>query len=103
MFKKLVAKKKLKNRCMFCCKEIFKGRVYYKERVVITDYGIIYAFNIYKCSRCNYKDNQHEERFKKFKEICTHPITDMVYEYIPGECVMQPEYDQCRLCGKRCY
>lgn len=37
-----------------------------------------------------------------FKRKCKHPqkFIDTVWRYIPGECVKEPDYDRCMLCGQ---
>lgn len=103
MFKKHVAQRKLKNRCIYCEKHFVKGDVYYKERHVNVDgYRKIYSYNLYECPKCKYEREQHEKRYKAFQKICVHPeeFINLVWGYIPGECVKEPKYNQCRLCGK---
>lgn len=99
--KKLIAKRVLKRRCDCCNKPINKGEVYYKYRVVYADDGI-YAFNIYYCAKDAYEQKEHEKRYKEFQKKCTHPqdFIETEWSYIPGECVKEPDYDRCRLCGK---
>lgn len=108
MFKKKIAKRKLRCKCKCCGKEFLKGNVYYKERIVAVeedfpiDKTIILAYNSYLCPKCKYKQEQQNKRFLKFKGKCTHPekFIETKYDYIPGECVQEPQYDYCRLCGK---
>jgi len=108
MYKKLIAKRKLHCKCDYCNKTINKGEVYYKERIIKTyfDYennkSKIYGYNLYECPKCKYKGEQHFKRYLKFQKKCTHPekFIETEYDYIPGECVKEPKYDYCRLCGK---
>ena len=101
MYRKLIAKRKLKNTCECCGKHLLKGDVYYKERTVV-DEGVLYAYNSYLCPKCRYKEERHQKRFNKFKDVCKHPqeFIETEWDYIPGECVKEPQYDYCKLCGK---
>jgi NAD-dependent SIR2 family protein deacetylase len=104
--KKLIAKKlSLKRKCDYCGKIIPKGAVYYKDRSVYSDDDCtykIYASEIISCPKCKYKLDKHNERVALFKEACNHPewAVETVWSYISGECVKEPDHDECRLCGK---
>lgn len=101
MFKRYVAKRKLKNKCIHCNKEFSKGDVYYKERIV-KDYGEIISYSLYKCPKCKYEIEQHVKRLETFKTKCSHPqkFIETEWDYIPRESVKEPKYQYCRLCGK---
>ncbi|EIW20739.1 MULTISPECIES: hypothetical protein [Pelosinus] len=101
--KRLIAKRNQKCGCGSCGNKILKGEVYYSERHIRHDYyGSIYGWTEKKCSRCNYYENQHDTRYEKFKPICPHPDKFIAtkWSYIPGECVKEPDYDYCTLCGE---
>ena len=102
--KRLIAKRRLKRRCQECGKSFKKGDVYYKVRKVFADVTIC-AFEFLICPKCKYKSEQHNKRYKKFQKQCEHPqeFIDTQWCYIPGESVMEPDYDYCRLCGKILY
>ncbi len=100
--KRLIAKRRLRRKCEFCNRTIYKGEVYYKHRTVFTEENKVYGYTSYICPKCKYKREQWHLRFLIFKhDKCTHPkeFIDTVYRYIPGECVKEPDYDYCRLCG----
>ncbi|KEI84147.1 hypothetical protein N493_19870 (plasmid) [Clostridium botulinum B2 433] len=104
MYKKYIAKKKLKNICQYCGCSFNKDDLYYKERIVVEcwDSGHIYGYNNYICPKCKYKEKQHIKRFERFRNNCIHPkeFVEEIWSYIPGECVKQPDHLECRLCGK---
>ena len=54
------------------------------------------------CPKCKYKLEQHNKRYKEFQKHCKHPeqFIETEWCYIRGECVMEPDYDYCRLCEK---
>lgn len=97
--KRLAAKRILKRTCECCNKTINKGEIYYKQRFIY-DNDIIYAYNKYMCAKCYYKMNKHNNRYEKFKKECTHPnnFIKTKWHYIPGECIMEPNYNYCLLC-----
>lgn len=99
--KRLIAKRRLRRNCELCGKIILKGEVYYKKRTVFREDDKVYGYTTYICTRCKYRNEQREIRFKKFQAECTHPreFIDTVYRYVPGECVQEPDYEYCRLCG----
>jgi hypothetical protein len=99
--KKHIASRKLKRTCIYCNKGFKKGDVYYRERKVSVDYKVMsYEFLI--CPKCKYKQERQYERFKAFTEKCTHPnkFKETAWHYITGECVKEPDYEFCTLCGK---
>ncbi|EIJ79143.1 hypothetical protein PB1_16339 [Bacillus methanolicus PB1] len=100
--KRRVASRRLKRKCQTCGREFKKGDVYYKHREVIFDFDFaeIIAFEFIQCPKCKYKHDSHNDRFERFKSRCHHPITHEVWSYIPGEAVMQPDHDECLICGK---
>ena len=99
--KRLIAKRKLKRCCQECEIHFKKGDVYYKVREVYKDINIC-AYEFLLCPKCKYKLEQHNKRYKEFKKHCEHPgkFIETEWCYIPGECVKEPDYDYCRLCGK---
>jgi hypothetical protein len=99
--KRLIASRKLLRKCICCNKEFKKGDVYYRERKVFTDW-VVMAFETLMCPKCKYKAEQHDKRFKQFMEICIHPpkFCETAWHYITGECVQEPDYEFCILCGK---
>lgn len=99
---KKILRSKRPHTCDYCGKTIPKGTVYYREKHIIKDEDMIFYTYVTKtCPKCVFKSKQGGERFKRFKPTCEHKITDTVYGYIPGECVMEPQYDECRICGTR--
>ena len=100
--KRLLAKRKLKIRCISCNREIQKGEIYYKQRDIFKEDEKIYSYSHILCPKCNWNIKAHSERFKQYKLKCKHPTFAIKtnYHYIPGECVMEPDYDYCLLCGE---
>lgn len=103
--KRLIASRKLKRACTHCGKNFVKGNVYYRIREVFAggyDQHIA-AFEHLMCPSCKWRREQREVRYKEFQKKCTHPeeFSDTEWDYIPGECVMEPRYDYCRLCGEK--
>ena len=100
--KRKVAKRKLKRTCDQCGKRFFKGHVYYVQRVVFALDNIISAYEYTCCAKCNYEDQRRKERYERFKEsgVCKHPVIDEVWSYMPGEAVMEPDHDECLVCGE---
>ena len=99
--KRLIAKRKHSNDCIYCNRAIEKGNVYYFERKVVAEDGKVYSYQYKTCAKCKYKQDQHNKRYERYTETCNHPrkFIETVWSYIPGECVKQPDYDICRLCG----
>lgn len=97
--KRLIAKRKLKSKCIDCNCSFEKGNVYYKTREVFEEYGKIYVNEYITCPKCKYKNEQHKKRYEKFKEKCTHPDWAIDTKYTVERCP-SPDYDYCRLCGK---
>jgi hypothetical protein len=101
--KRLIAGKRLKRECDYCGCNFKKGNVYYKDRHVEYDEdGEFNAYEIILCPKCKYGKEQHSKRFVEFQKHCKHPkkFIEMVYGYIPGECVKEPEYERCMLCNQ---
>ena len=100
--KRLIAHRKLKNTCVTCERQINKGDVYYKKRVVFAEDGIVRAWDAIECPKCYRQRMETEKRYVEFQKTCTHPnsFQDTHYTYIPGEAVMEPSHDYCLLCGK---
>ena len=99
--KRLVAKRQLRRKCDYCGKSFNKSDVYYRKREVI-NWDEVTAFSLYICPRCKLENERHKERFAKFVENCKHPeeFRELKYSYIPGEAVMEPSHEECRLCNK---
>lgn len=103
MLKRLIAKRTLQRQCAHCRKSFRKGEVYYKKRTVFFDNdGTMFSNEWLICSKCKYKIEEHFKRFEGFKTRCIHPgwAIETEYSYMPGECVQEPDYDYCRLCGQ---
>jgi len=98
---KKVASRRLKKRCIHCGCGFRKGNVYYLHREVFECDGKVYSNEHLECAKCNYKRKDWERRYEKFKEECNHPdgFVILVWGYMTGEAVMQPDYDLCTLCG----
>lgn len=97
-----VASRRLKRTCLECNKGFVKGEVYYLNRWVAGgELGVISHEHLI-CSKCDYKEKRYKQRFKAFQNECVHPLEfiDTQYRYIPGEAVMEPDYDECRLCNQ---
>ena len=103
--KRLIASRKLKRTCECCGRHFTKGNVYYKNREVypIEWSNGIMAVEYLMCPKCKWKEGRHKARYKEFQKHCTHPeeFAETEWSYIPGECVKEPDYDYCRLCGER--
>lgn len=104
--KRKIASRKLKRRCECCGRGFEKGDVYYHERKVRHFYNgeneDIVGVNKTKCPKCRYRDQNSLERYERFQKTCQHEKIEFIHEvwdYIPGEAVMEPQYDECRLCG----
>jgi phage FluMu protein Com len=67
---------------------------------VLEECGKIYAYEVLVCPKCKYRNEAKRERFGRFKKQCKHKETYTIYRYIPGECVMEPDYEQCMICGQ---
>ena len=103
--KRLISSRKLKRTCNHCGRGFVKGNVYYRVREVFTGEYDSYcvAFEHLMCPSCKWKKEQQGLRYKEFQKKCIHPekFADTEWSYIPGECVKEPDYDYCRLCGER--
>jgi hypothetical protein len=100
--------KRIKTRKSHLCYECLKvilPSLAVSERIFskIEDDGVVIVSSItlYYHLRCAYLNQRRGERFERFKQGCQHPrgFRETEYSYIPGEAVMQPECDRCRLCG----
>jgi hypothetical protein len=98
--KRKIASRKLKRVCEYCGKNFNKGDVYYINRYVFSDIDWVIAFEFLICPKCKWKSEQRKARKATLPERCKHPIIHTEYSYIPGECVMEPAYDYCAICGK---
>lgn len=90
--------------CQICGHTIGKGEVYYKIKEFYPPYDEndkTFSYETSICPKCKYKEEQSKMRFVKFKEHCPHKVTTTIYRYIPGECVQEPDYNICLICGKR--
>lgn len=102
--KKLVSKRTLKRKCDTCNKVIKKGEVYYKSREIFETFnGSVVGFDTYMCPRCKHRSEQHFKRYGEFQNKCSHPqeFMETEWSYIPGESVKEPDFDYCKLCGKK--
>ena len=102
---KRIPKSRKDHICIECGKVIPKGTVYYHIKQIYRDHDYepsFGSFEIKQCPKCKYKERRHYERYADFAKRCEHPreFIDTVYDYIFGEAVMEPQYDQCLLCGK---
>jgi len=101
--KRLVAKRKLQRKCIYCETGFKKGDVYYKQRHIYDcERKIIAAYEYLICPKCKWQKESNNKRFDEFKKVCRHPseFEKTEYGYIPGECVMEPKYSYCGLCGE---
>jgi len=98
--KRTFAKIKLKRTCVYCDKSFKKGDVYYKKRYVFTEDGKVHGIEHLICPKCKYLIDNHKERFEKFKKHCSHPLTEDIWTYISGECIMEPYGSKCLACGE---
>lgn len=104
--KRKVASRRLLKDCDICGIGFKKGNVYYTKRYVVVDYDYrsdkdyVCGYEVRKCARCFYEENEREARFEEFKKVCEHKSVEEVWSFIPGEAVMEPDYDRCRYCGK---
>ena len=102
---KRIPKSRKEHICIECGNVMIKGTVYYRIKQIYHVYNCepsFGSFEIKQCPKCKYKERRHYERYADFTERCEHPkkFIDTVYDYIPGEAAMEPQYDQCLLCGK---
>lgn len=104
--KRKIASRKLKIRCEGCRRGFKKGDVFYLERTVHRIYDgedeNIVGFNKTKCPKCHYSQQDRAKRYEQFQQTCQHEKREFIHEvwdYIPGEAVMEPQYDVCTLCG----
>lgn len=72
-------------KCSYCGKKNFTKR----------------GSQIHENKYCNQEGSPHMEGIGEIQENCEHNRTELVYRYIPGECVQEPDYDLCLDCGKR--
>lgn len=100
--KRKVATRKLRRCCRTCGKGFKKGEVYYIHRKVFEYFYEIFAIENLICPKCKYREEKQKERYEQFKGKCEHPekFIEEIWDYIPGEAVMQPDHDVCRLCGE---
>lgn len=104
--KRKMASRKLKRRCECCGRGFKKGDVYYHKREVFHFYDgndeNIFGVNKTKCPKCHYGQQESKRRYEQFQQTCQHEKREFIHEvwdYIPGEAVMEPQYDVCHLCG----
>jgi hypothetical protein len=97
--KRLIASRKLQRKCSHCECSFVKGDIYYRERTVEADGVDVWSRENLKCPKCKYRSEQSQKRFEAFKAVCTHPIIDEIWDYIPGEAVIQPDHSECRICN----
>ncbi len=97
---KRIIKAQKDHQCSICGKKIEKGSTYYSEKTAFKEDGKFYSSEIKWCPKCKYKNDRSKARFESFKVKCHHPLIDTKYNYIPGEAVMEPQYDYCLICGR---
>ena len=102
---KRIPKSRKEHECFECGKVIPKRTVYYLIKHIYRDIDCEPNFGsieVKQCPKCLYKEKCHHERYADFTKRCEHPkkFIDTVWDYIPGEAVKEPQYDQCLLCGK---
>lgn len=104
--KRKIASRKLKRRCECCGRRFAKGDVFYHERKVYHVYdGMeehIVGVDTTQCPKCRYIQQDRANRYEQFQQTCQHEKREFIHEvwdYIPGEAVMEPQYDVCTLCG----
>lgn len=100
--KRLIAPRRLQKKCIHCQCSFTKGDIYYKTRNVFEEDGQICGSEYLECARCVYVQTERRERFNAFVEACKHPerFREMIWTYIPGEAVKEPDHAECRLCSK---
>ena len=49
---------------------------------------------------CSAANSPHKVSILEKQNNCNHTKTEMVGRYIPGEAVMEPDYDLCLNCNK---
>lgn len=101
--KRKIATRRLKRKCIDCNCTFSKGEIYYINRRIYDDIEDgIYAIESIVCPRCKFKRKDQKERYEKLKKKCHHPEKLIIekWSYIPGEVVMQPDHDECLLCGE---
>jgi hypothetical protein len=99
-----IKKARKAHTCQNCGYIIEKGEIYYRKKEFLPPHDVEdrpFFNEIVICPKCKYKEERHSERFEKFKEHCSHKVTTTMYRYIPGECVEEPDYELCLVCGKR--
>jgi DNA-directed RNA polymerase subunit RPC12/RpoP len=81
--------KVLKNqtvyKCEYCSKKNFTKR----------------GSELHETKYCKNENSPHQKAIVKKQEECLHENTELIWSYIPGEAVKEPDYDQCIDCGKR--
>lgn len=96
-----IPKSRKPHTCDLCGKQIPKGSPYYRNKQVDFVEGRAYSNERKVCPQCRYTNSMRQKRFESFKSKCQHPMIDTVYRYIPGECVQEPDYNVCLVCGKK--
>jgi len=102
---KRIPKSRKEHICFDCDKVIPKDTVYYVIKHMYHDIDCKPNFGsieVKQCPKCLYEEKCHYKRYADFTKRCEHlrKFIDTVYDYIPGEAVKEPQYDQCLLCGK---
>lgn len=98
--KRHIAPRRLNYGCDCCGRAIVKGDIYYTKRTVWKYEGEITGWTNRKCAQCKYYADQSKLRFERFKPNCHHPLVHEVWSGIPGEYVMQPDHEECLICGE---
>ena len=57
---------------------------------------------IHEKEYCKHQDSPHKKAIRDIQNNCPHVEKEMVYSYIPGECVQQPDHEVCVACGFIC-
>ncbi len=98
---KKVLTRKIHN-CLCCQRDIVPHTPALFERHYIREDGCLHTYDAYYHIRCHYYFVKSCERYAKFKDHCPHPVKmiETIYSYIPGEAVMEPDYQKCNVCGQ---
>lgn len=101
---KRIKKARKAHTCQICGQIIGKCKVYYRIKEFYPPYDgndKPFSYETSVCPKCKHKEERSKERLERFKEHCPHKVTTTMYRCIPGECVKEPDYELCLVCGKR--
>ena len=105
--KRLIARRKLNRKCIYCNQKFIKGDIYYKQRLISTEQADeysekdkIYTCEYLMCPKCKYQYDSRNKREKDFLSVCHHPITEEIWTYMAGECVKEPYGVKCLICNQ---